>query len=398
MSDLAPDDDGAWSTARGDWQFSEDTIYLNHGSFGPPPITVRRARRRWRDALDEQPMDVFVRRLEPDLDQARAALARFTGTLPENLVFVENATFGMNIVARSVGLDPEAEVLLTDHEYGAVLRIWQRACREARASQPIIARLPPSFVSSQEAVDAIFESVTARTRLIVVSHITSPTAVILPVAQICRAARRRGIPVCIDGPHAPLQLPLAIDSLDCDFYTASCHKWLCAPFGSGFLYVHPRWQDQLKPLVQSWGRLPPKDTGTWQDEFYWAGTRDYAAYVTVPTAIDYFQSLGFGPVRARMHHLARYARRRLVELTGLTPLVPDDSTWYGSMAHVPLPDGRATALQQQLWEKYRIEVPIIAWGNRRFVRVSCHVYNSSEDIDRLVEALRELLGREGLVI
>jgi isopenicillin-N epimerase len=387
----AADDHAAWEVIGRDWQLREGTVYLNHGSFGPSPAPVRTVQQEWLAQIESQPMDFFVRCLEPALDEARARLAQLVGTTAEKLVFVENATYGMNVVAQSLELKSGDEVLLTDHEYGAVLRIWQRACGRVDVAEPKVAELPLPFESAEQTVDALLSVAGEKTRLIVVSHITSPTAAILPVASICRAARARGIAVAIDGPHAPVQVPLDIDSLDCDFYTASCHKWLCAPFGSGFLYVHPRQQQRMQPLVQSWGRLPPGDLGRWDDEFYWSGTRDYSAYLAVPRAVDYFETIGLPAVRQRMHYLAQYARRQLVELTGLTPIVPDSPDWYGSMAHVPLPDGDASTLQKQLWERFGIEVPIVDWRDRRFVRVSCHVYNTTAQIDRLVAALRNLL-------
>ena len=161
-------------------------------------------------------------------------------------------------------------MLLTDHEYGAVKRIWERACRRGGAAPPRIATLPLPFTSSEETVASLFTAVTEHTKLIVVSHITSPTAVILPVAEICREARRRGIAVCIDGPHAPAQVDVALDELDCDYYVASCHKWLSAPFGSGFLYVHPRCQSGVQAPLLSWGRLLPAQPESWSDEFLWS--------------------------------------------------------------------------------------------------------------------------------
>jgi len=388
---LAPDDDSAWEEIRSDWRLRDDTVYLNHGSFGPPPEPVRAARRAWLEQLDGQPMDFFVRQLEPALRGARARLATFVGTSADNLVFAENATYGMNVVAQSFGLQPGDEVLLTDHEYGAVTRIWQRASRRAGTVPPRVGRLPLPFESADQVVDALMAACSEKTRLIIVSHVTSPTAVILPVADVCRAARDRGIAVCIDGPHAPVQLPLTLDALDCDFYTASCHKWLCGPFGSGFLYVHPRRHDQVVPVVQSWGRLDSDGVSQWDDEFFWSGTRDYSAYLTVGRAIEYFEEIGLDVVRRRMHHLAHHARQRLVELTGLTPLVRESPAWYGSMAHVPLPPVDARSLQQKLWDRYGIEVPIIDWGNRQYVRVSCHIYNTTTQIAQLVNALKDSL-------
>jgi isopenicillin-N epimerase len=408
-ADLPIDDDSAWAPIAARWQIRSDTIYLNHGSFGPPPDEVRRARRRWIDRLDEQPIDFFIRQFERGLLAARDRLAEFVGTAGGNLIFVENATAGMNIVAASFRLGPGDEVLATDHEYGAVLRIWDRTCRNAGATLKTV-ELPLPLSSADETIAAIFAAATERTRLLVVSHITSPTAVTLPVEQICAEARRREIATAIDGPHAVAQLPLAIDRLDCDFYAASCHKWLSAPFGSGFLYVAARHQPHVRPPELSWGRIQPTPIESWSDEFVWTGTRDPSAYLTIPTAIEFLEQVGLDAFRARTHWLAHYARRRLVELTGLEPIVPDDPTWYGAMAHVPLPprhisaaaDAAARAsiehpvanlLQHALWREYGIEVPIVEFRDRHYIRVSCHLYNDTKQIDRLVDGLSMLLAR-----
>lgn len=401
MLNLPPDNDAAWATVKARWNIRPDTTYLNHGSFGPPPDLVRAARRVWLDKLESQPMDFFVRELEPAWLAARDRLARFVGADADSLIFVENATVGMNIVADSFPLQAGDEVLLTDHEYGAVRRIWQRACEKAGATAKTV-QLPLPFRSAAETCDAIFSAVNDRTRLIVVSHVTSPTAVILPVAEICRRARKRGIAVCIDGPHAIAQVPLNIDSLGCDFYTASCHKWLSAPIGSGFLYVAKAFQQSVRPPVLSWGRIPPTRIETWSDEFVWSGTRDPSAYLSVPAAIDFLESVGLETFRGRTHWLAEYARHKLVELTRLEPIVPNDPAWYGSMAHSPLPPpagGKvgdegcpiSNPLQNTIWQQFQIEAPIVEFRGVRYIRVSCHLYNDTEQIDRLVKGLGALL-------
>ncbi len=384
------DDDPAWRHWAAQWRLRADTIYLNHGSFGPPPEPVRAAHREWIDRLHSQPMDFYVRQLTPAWLAARASLADFIGTPPDNLAFTENATFAMNIVADSFPLRPGDEVVLTDHEYEAVQRIWRRACSRAGASPPTIARLPFPFESKQDVVDAIFAQVTDRTRLIVVSHITSATATILPVQQICERARAAGVQMCIDGPHAPAQADLHLDSFDCDYYTASLHKWLCAPFGSGFLYVHPHRHDQIAPQTLSFGTLPPKKPEKWSEEFIWTGTRDPSAYLSVPAAIDFMQGVGLEAFRRRTHHLAQYARRRLNDQTGLAATTPDSDDWYGSMALAQLPPGDGPALQLALFKRFGIEVPIIDFGGQRFVRVSCHLYNDKQQIDQLCDALADL--------
>lgn len=371
------------------WKLEPGVTYLNHGSFGPPPEGVRQARATWQERLDRQPMDFFVRQLEPALLAARDKLAAFVGCAASDLIFVENATVGMNVVADSFALRSGDQVLLNDHEYGAVQRIWKRAC-DAAGAELVVATLPLPVTSADQVVDALLARATDRTRLLVVSHITSPTAITLPVAEICQAARGRGIAICIDGPHAVAQVPLVIEDLGCDFYTASCHKWLSAPFGSGFLYVAPRWQARIRPPVLSWGRLLPNRPATWSEEFLWSGTRDPSAELAIPAAIDFLNSFGLERFRTETHALAQYARQRLVDQFQRPPILPDDARWYASMAHVPLPPGEAVGLQRALWDRFQIEVPIVDFGGHRYVRVSCHLYNTRAQIDLLCRALKEL--------
>lgn len=388
MSDVFEPAEAAYWRAQ--WELAPGVSYLNHGSFGPPPRPVRAARRAWQNQLDSEPIDFFVRHLEPAWFQARRRLADLIHADEQNLVFVENATVAMNIVAGSLPLRPGDEVLLTDHEYGAVQRIWRQATERADAAVRV-AQLPVPIESAEQVVEAIFSAASERTRLLIVSHITSPTAVTLPIERIVARAKQRGILVCVDGPHAIAQLPLDLEQLGCDFYCASCHKWLCAPFGSGFLYVAPQHQAAIRTPLLSWGRLPPGALQAWSDEFLWSGTRDPSAYLAVPAAIDFLDQVGWERFRRHTHALAQYARQQLSGLTAQRPLTADSPEWYGSMAHVPLAPGDAPELQRQLWTDYGIEVPIISWSDRRWIRVSCHLYTTRQEIDRLVDAVRRLV-------
>jgi isopenicillin-N epimerase len=377
------------------WSFPPGVTYLNHGSFGPPPRCVREARQEFQRRLDNQPMDFFLRQLPGELLATRRKLAEFVGCDADDLVMADNATTAMNIVAATVELRPGDQVLCNNHEYGAVLRLWERVCGRTGAKL-VVADLPPPLRSVDELVDAMLSSITSRTRLLVFSHVTSPTAVVFPAAQVCKAARQREVAVCIDGPHAVAMLPFELRSLDCDFYCASCHKWLSAGFGSGFLYVNPRWHPTVRPAIVSWGRTPLGEEPSWRDEFHWLGTRDPSAWLSVTAAIEFLQETSVDDFRRRTHELACYARWKISELTGLEPLVADDAAWYGSMITLPLPPGEAEPLQRAIWEVHGIEVPVIDWPpdgkpSRRWIRVSCHLYNDEEQINRLAGALRGML-------
>jgi isopenicillin-N epimerase len=392
---------------RSEWSLDPDVTYLNHGSFGPSPNVVQERHREWTERLERQPMDFFIRQMEPALENALERLAKFVGTARNSIVFVDNATMAMNIVAASVRLDADDEVLLTNHEYGAVVRLWKRRCQQSGA-RVVIADLPCPLTEPDEVVDAIFAAATSRTKLIVVSHVTSPTAVILPVEKICRRAREAGIPVCIDGPHAINMVPVDLRKLDCDFYVASLHKWLCAPFGSGFLFVHPRQQKRTQPAIVSWGGSIGGRQPGWKDEFVWLGTRNPAAFLSVPDAIDFFEiervtasGSNIHPGEAFRRHateLLNMVHSEIVELTGLELLCDDPSRWCGTMLSLPLPlldpaptPGQRDPLQDALWDRCRIEIPVVHWQGKRLLRVSVQLYNSPTDIRDLVESLQNLL-------
>lgn len=379
------------------WSLDPHTTYLNHGSFGPSPVVVQEARERWSRELESQPMSFFCQRMERELETAATETGAFIGAKGGNLLFVDNATVGMNIAATAFDLSAGDEILLTDHEYGAVQRIWKSRC-EAAGAQVVTAPLPFPLRDVESVVNAIMDRVTDRTQCIVVSHITSKTAAILPVQAICAAARSRGVPVCIDGPHAVAMTDIDLKQIGCDFYTASCHKWLCAPFGSGFLYVHPRWQPRLRPVITSWGGSIAGRDRCWKDEFLWSGTRDPAVQLSVPAAIRFMKQAGLESFRQHGHELVSAARDAIGDRFGARTLVPDSSDWFGTMITLLMPTpsgwepathGKIDPLQQQLRDEHHIEVPVFGWNGNRCLRVSAHLYNSRADIDRLVAALGE---------
>lgn len=375
---------------RDAWSLREGVVYLNHGAFGPSPRVVQQSQQQWQSQLESEPVDFFLRALGPALQASLEKLARFVNAPAEDMVFLDNSTVGMNVVARSVALGSGDEVVVTNHDYGAVHRIWEHECAR-QGAKLVTCEVPTPIASPETWCDSILAQVNSRTRLVVFSHVTSPTAIVLPVAKLCALLRARNIPICIDGPHAIAMQPLDIAALDCDFYTAGCHKWLCGPFGSGFLYANPRVQPDIQPAITSWGRPLDETDYCWRDEFLWQGTRDVSSKLAVAAAIDFMNDIGLDRFRQHTHALAQYARERLGTLTESPHLTPDSAEYYGSMIAVPLPPGEAQPLQDALWNEDRIEVPIIEWGSQRLVRVSCHLYTTAEEIDRLVDALTRLL-------
>lgn len=388
-----------WDDSFPVWPIPPGVRYLNHGSFGPSPFKVSTVRANLSMQLERNPMDFFVRQLGDRLEFAYDALAKFVGCESRDLVFVDNATVGMNLIANSIPLSEGDEVLLTNHEYGAVLRIWRERCA-AVGAKTIVQALPETFTTQEALVDQFWQGVNERTKVIVASHVTSPTAVVLPVKQICERAKKAKILSVVDGPHAVAMLPLNLRSVDADYYTASCHKWLCAPFGSGFLYVRRKHQQDLRPVNLSWGRSLCGKEPRWQDELDWMGTRDPAAFLTIPAAIEFLENeIGLAEFRLHGRKMVRYARERLEEL-GLEPVVPNDPQWQGTMLAFRLPEGapefeehpsKGNPLQHALWEQHQIELLVNKWNGRTQVRVSCHSYTTEEDVDVLCSALKASL-------
>ncbi|MBM82402.1 MAG: aminotransferase [Planctomycetaceae bacterium] len=384
------------NSMRSNWTLPEGLVYLNHGSFGPSPKVVQQARTRWFEELESQPMQFLVRRTESELDTTCEELGQFIGCDADDVLLVDNASFAMNIAANSVDLKAGAEVLTTNHEYGSVLRLWRKVCKDAGAKL-VVQRLADPLTTPEEFVDRFFEGATDRTRVIVISHVTSPTAAVFPVEEICRRARQQKIMTVIDGPHAVAMLPLNMRRIDCDFYAASCHKWLSAPFGSGFLYVKRRWQQTLRPNLISWGGSLSGRASHWKDEFRWIGTRDPSAMIAVRDAIRFLTDYGIKRFRDETTELASYVRQQVEARTACKVIVPPE--WSRSMVSFRLPDdgveapkhGYLDPVQGRL-QDYQIEAPVTNWNGQRLLRVSCYLYNDRADVDHLCDALAEILG------
>ena len=373
-----------------------DRVFLNHGSFGACPRPVLEAQQRWQVAMERNPVEFLGRRSATLLRQAREALAAFVGASADDLIFVPNATTGVNIVAASLPLAPGDEVLATDHEYGACDATWERACAQAGA---VYRRVPIALPFERDRfVETVMDATTPRTRLIFASHIASTTALTFPVATLCAQARERGILTLIDGAHAPGQIDLALDAIGADFYTGNAHKWLCAPKGSGFLHARADHHAMLHATVISWGYVAGSGGHAGFDAYtgrtllerrlQWQGTRDIAAWLSVPAAIEFLHEHDWPTVRARCHAMATGLMHRLAAKTGLTPI--GRGADFAQMVPLAVPHTDAEALRARLFERHRIEVPVTQHAGRTFVRVSVQGYNTEADLDALEAALADL--------
>jgi isopenicillin-N epimerase len=367
--------------------------FLNHGSFGARPRAVFDAYQGWQRELEWQPVAFLGRRWFELMVGVRSRLADYVNSPVDDLVLVPNATFAVNAVARSLALQPGDEILTTNHEYGACDRIWRFVTQRSGAHyvrQPI--RLP--IDEPEEIVQQLWAGVTARTRVIFISHITSPTALIMPVAAICARAHAVGIMVVVDGAHAPGQIPLDLAALGADFYTGNCHKWMMAPPGAAFLYARPDRQALLEPLVISWGWESEWETG-WSmfvEQFSWLGTTDPAAYLTIPAALAFQEEHDWETVRRNCHELACSTQDQMTALSGLPPLYPPALYAQMIVLATPVPSAAAQELQTRLYEEFAVEVPVISWEGQTLVRVSVQGYNDEADIAALLVGLDQLMG------
>ncbi|TAK30341.1 MAG: aminotransferase class V-fold PLP-dependent enzyme [Myxococcaceae bacterium] len=376
--------------------------FLNHGSFGATPRAVLAAQQRLRDRMEAQPVQFLARDLETLLDEARASLGAFVDAPAEDLVFVPNATFAVNAVLRSLTLSPGDEIVVTDHGYAACTNA-ARFVAERAGARVVTAEVPFPLRSSGQVLDAITRALSSRTRLVLVDHVTSPTALVFPVEDIVHVCQRSGVDVLVDGAHAPGMVPLSLRSLGAAYYTGNLHKWVCAPKGAAFLHVHPSRQHRVRPLVISHGASSRRtDRSRLSIEFNWMGTDDPTAVLSVPEAIRFMGSLlpgGWDALREANRALALEARALLSEALGVPPPAPE--TMVGSMATLALPADRfpptapcdptfEDGLQQGLWDDHRIEVPVMRWGDpaRLLLRVSAQVYNDLSQYQRLTEGLR----------
>jgi isopenicillin-N epimerase len=386
---------------RRHWTLAPGSVFLNHGSFGACPAVILNRQQRLRDQMEAEPVQFLWRSYEERLEPARAKVAQFIGAQRRDLVFVTNATTGINAVIGSYPFRSGDELLTTNHDYNACHNVLVEVARRAGA-RLVVAQVPFPLRSADEVLEAVLAAVTSRTRLAMIDHATSSTALVFPVRRLIRELEARGVDTLVDGAHAPGMVDLDLSKLTPAYYTANLHKWVCAPKGAAFLWVREDKQRDIQPAVVSHGNNTPRaDYSAFQDRFDWAGTFDPSAWFCAGEAIDWMSKLvpgGWAAIRQTNHDLAVRARSLLCEQLELAPPCPP--ALLGAMATISLPtrfqgrpkSGRIDPEQCRLYDEFGIEVPFYRFGHpeRRYFRISAQLYNSISEYRYLARALESL--------
>ena len=361
--------------------------YLNHGSYGACPKTVFDDYQSWQKRIEYQPVQFLSRDIYKHLEYSRETLGRYVKCDKNDLIFYSNPSSAINTIINNLKLTINDEVLMSTHEYGALIRAWGESAK-TKGFKLIEQHIKLPLSTEEAFIKEFWSGVNKRTKIIFLSQITSATGLIFPVKKICELASKVGIITIIDGAHVPGHINLDIDNMDCDFYSGACHKWLCGPKGSSFLYVKKKFQKDFRPLVISWGEYgdDPGPTKFLQN-FQWQGTTDMSSFLSIPSAINFQEKHNWIAVQKKCKMLVRKTKEEL------SNLFKDDGLsvgkgWLGQMVSFPLPRGKFKNLKSKLLNHYRIEVPIFNWRDREYIRVSIQAYNKWDDIVQLIRALK----------
>ncbi len=368
-----------------------DICFLNFGSFGACPKPVFERYQQYQLELEQEPVQFITATGLAYLKNSRMALADYLHCDADDIVYVANPSYAVNIVAKNLDLKAGDEILTTNLEYGACDRTWRYYCKKAGAKyvrQPIT--LP--LTSKAQFVEDFFKGYTNKTKLVFISHLTSSTGLRLPVEDICRRAKELGLMTFVDGAHAPAQVPLDLSTLEADVYTGACHKWMMTPKGSSFLYVNKAYQHMMDPLVISWGyESATPSHSQFLDYHQTQGTRDFSAFLCIPAAIQFMEDNDWNRVSADCQQLVRDNAPRFTALMGATPLAPIDEDFIAQLYSIPVNTKEPVALYRHLFEHYKIEVPVMVHDDKVFIRYSIQAFNTQEDLDKLYGALEEVL-------
>ena len=368
-----------------------DITYLNFGSFGACPKSVFEDYQKWQMELEYEPVQFLTVNALKYLKESRDALGAYVGCAGDDLVFVSNPSYAINIIAKSLKLNPGDEILSTDLEYGALDRTWNYYTKKAGARY-IRQHIDLPLTSKEKIIADFFKGLSPRTKAIFISHITSTTALILPVKEICAIAKEKGLLTIVDGAHVPGHIPLNLAEIEADIYTGACHKWMLTPKGSSFLYVRKEIQNLFDPLVVSWGyEAAFPSSSQFLDYHQMQGTRDFSAFLTLPKAIQFLNENNWEHVAANCRELVQKNALRFCDLLGTKPLCPLSDEFLGQMLSIAIKPLNPERLQRYLFQTYSIEIPVMRHGDDAYLRYSLNGFNSQADLDHLYMALKEII-------
>ena len=370
----------------------KDVVYLNHGSFGACPRPVFDSLLKWQRLLEKEPVKHLAVDIFKYLEKSREALSCYVNCHKDDLVFFPNPSTALNTVLRSLELNHGDEILTTNHEYGAMDRAWNFLCKKTGAKY-IQHQVDLPLICEKEFINKFSTAISERTKIIFLSHITSPTALIFPVKEICEIARKKGIITIIDGAHVPGHIELNIEDINPDFYTGACHKWMCSPKGVAFLYAKKEIQNIIEPLVVSWGYESDNPTHSkFLDYLQWQGTNDVSAYLTIPDTLDFLDKNNWNKVSSLCTELNLWARKEISSQLNLSYLTKEN--YLAQMTTFPLNIPYNLQAQIDFYNRYLIQVPFIKWNDRAYLRISIQAYNNKQEVIYLISCLKEFLQRK----
>jgi isopenicillin-N epimerase len=372
------------------FQIRKDLTFLNFGSFGATPLPIFEAYQNFQKELEEDPVQFITEKSPKYIQQSRIALSQFLNCQEEDIVLVSNPSYAVNIIAKSLNLQPNDEVLTTNLEYGACDKTWNYYCKKSGAKY---IQHPILFPIEDKAsfVEQFMKGVTAKTKLIFISHITSSTALRLPVEEICIQAKKLGILTFVDGAHGPGQVQIDLKNSDIDIYTGACHKWMMAPKGTSFLYVKKELQHLFDPLLISWGYDSAFPSNSqFLDYHETQGTRDTSAFCTIPACIEFMEKYDWKSVSEKSRKLVQDNAQELCNILGKQPLAPIESDFIQQMFSCEIDTKQPQQLHDLLYKKYNIQIPVMAHGDKCYIRYSINGFNEQEDLDKLFAALKEI--------
>ena len=377
---------------KNQYLLNNNIIFLNHGSFGACPKPVFNEYQQWQSLIESQPVQYFSEDLYNYLRKSREDLSTFISCDVDDIIFIPNPTTAINSIVRSLKFNSGYEILTSNHEYGAMVRSWQYFSKDKGYNLiPFNLKLP--FTTKSNFLDDFWKGVTNNTKIIFISHITSPTAIIFPIKEICKRAKNEGILTIIDGAHAPGHIDLHISSFDPDIYIGACHKWLSAPKGSSFMYVKKEIQNLINPLIISWGKEVDPSPSPFIYENQYQGTRDFSPFLSVSSAIDFQKKNNWDIIKERCRKLTKQTLLSLQDILKTDLLCPVNDNWLAQMASIQLPDIDSSKIKNTLLKNYKIEIPIFQWENKNMLRFSFNAYNDEDDSNALIDAFKDIFSK-----